>query len=142
MVNAWGIRFCLATAPFNERLVYVKHIFSTSCTFQRASRLHQMHILKIECRLVYTKCSLVLKYDVSPTPNAYFGKRIRHLAETRMLISGKIIGNALCKMASRLRRTHVVKKRHFPPSVSSTPNAHSKNRVSSRLRKMLLILKK
>ena len=142
MVNAWGIRFCLATAPFNERLVYVKHTFSTNCTFQRASRLHQMHILKIKCRLVYTKCSLFKKYDVSSTPNTYFGKRIRHLAETRMLISGKTIGNALCKMASRLRKTHIVKNRHFPPSVSSTPNAHSKNRVSSRLRKMLLILKK
>ena len=61
VVDAWDIRFCLATAPFNERLVYVKHIFSTNYTFQRASRLHQMHIRKIECRLVYGKCSFFEK---------------------------------------------------------------------------------
>ena len=132
----------LQTESKNSRLAYVEHTFSTNCTFQRASRLHQMHILKIKCRLVYTKCPLFQKHDVSSTPNTYFGKQIRHLAETRMLISGKTIGNSLCKMASRLRKTHIVNKRHFPPSVSSTPNAHSKNRVSSRLRQMLLILKK
>jgi hypothetical protein len=142
MVNAWDIRFYLATAPFNERLVYVKHHFSTKCTFQRASRLHQKHILKIKCRLVYTKCSLFLNDDVSSTPNTYFGKRFHRLAETRMLIPGETMGNAVCKFASRLRRTHIVKKRYFPPSVSSTPNAHSKIRVSCRLRQMLLILKK
>ena len=45
-------------------------------------------------------------------------------------------------MVSRLRRTHIFKKRHSPPSVSSTPNAYSKNQVSSRLRQMLLVLKK
>jgi hypothetical protein len=132
----------LQTESHNSRLAYVEHTFSTNCTLQRASRVHQIHILKIECRLVYTKCSLFLKYDVPSTPNTYFGKRIRHLVETRMLISGKRIGNALCKMASRLHKTHIVKHRHFPPSVSSTPNAHSKNRVLSRLRQMLPISKK
>ena len=45
-------------------------------------------------------------------------------------------------MASRLRRTHTFKKRHFAPRVSSTPNAHSKNQVSSRLRQMPFVLKK
>ena len=141
-MNAWGIRFCLATAPFNERLVYVKHTFSTNCTFQRASRLHQMHILKIKCRPVYTKCPLFLKHDVSSTPNTYFGKRIRRLAKTRMSISGQTMENVVCKLASRLRRTHIFKKRHFPTSVSPTPNAHSKNRASSLLRQMLFILEK
>ena len=42
--------------PGNSRLVYVKHTFSTNCILQRTSRLHQMHTLKIKCRLVYTKC--------------------------------------------------------------------------------------
>ena len=87
----------LLTESHNSRLAYVEHTFSTNCTFQRESSLHQMHILKIECRLVYTKCSLFKKYDVSSTPNTYFGKRIRHLVETRMLISGKTTGNALVK---------------------------------------------
>ena len=132
----------LQTESHNSRLAYVEHTFSTNCTFQRVFRQHQMHILKIKCRLVYTKCLFFEKCDVSSTPNTYFGKRIRHLAETRMLISGKTIGNALCKMASRLRKTHIVNKRHFPPSVSSTPNTHSKNRVLSRLRQMLPISKK
>ena len=45
-------------------------------------------------------------------------------------------------MVCRLRRTHIFKKRYSPASVSSTPNAHSKNQVSSRLRQMLLVLKK
>ena len=101
-----------------------------------------MHILKIKCRLVYTKCPLFKKHDVSSTPNTYFGKQSRRLPKTRKLISGQTMGHAVCKFASRLRRTHIVKKRRFPPSVSSTPNAHSKNQVSSRLRQMLLILKK
>ena len=95
----------LQTESKNSRLAHVEHTFSKNCTFQRASRLHQMHILKIECRLVHTKCQLFLKYDVSSTPNTYFWERIRHVAETRMLISGNTMGNAVCKLASRLRRT-------------------------------------
>ena len=112
--------------------------FACSCTLQRASRLHKTDFfdkvnfptsvsstpnahLKIKCRLVYTECSLFKKHDVSSTPNTYLGKRIRRLAETRMLISGETMGNAVCKLASHLRRTPIVKKRHFPPSVSSTP---------------------
>ena len=44
-------------------------------------------------------------------------------------------------MTSRLRKTHLSKTLHFPTSVSSTPNAHSKNRVSSRLQQMLFFWK-
>ena len=43
VVNALDIRILLAAAPFNERLVYVKHTLSTKCIFQRVSRLHQMN---------------------------------------------------------------------------------------------------
>jgi len=137
--------------PSNERLVYVKPTFSTNCTFQRASRLHQMHILKIKCRLVYTKCPLFQKHDVSSTPNTYFGKQIRHLAETRMLISGKqleihfvkwppvyvkhtLSTNGTFHRASRLHQMHIRKIRYrlaygkcylFGKSdVLSTPNAY------------------
>jgi hypothetical protein len=56
VINAWDIQFCLATAPSNERLANIEHTFSTNCTLQRASRLHQMHISKIKCHLVWTKC--------------------------------------------------------------------------------------
>ena len=128
--------------PGNSRLVYVKHTFSTNCILQRTSRLHQMHTLKIKCRLVYTKCLFFLESDVWSPPNAYLGKQVRDRAQTRMWLSGEIIGNAFCKVASRLRKTHTFKKRHFAPRVSSTPNAHSKNQVSSRLRQMPFVLKK
>ena len=74
--NESDTQFCLAAVPSNERLVYVKQTFSTNCTLKRASRLHQMHILKIKCRLVHTKCMFFCKKDVSPTPNTYFGQRI------------------------------------------------------------------
>ena len=128
--------------PGNSRLVYVKHTFSTNCILQRTSRLHQMHTLKIKCRLVYTKCLFFLESDVWSPPNAYLGKQVRDRAQTRMWLSGEIIGNAFCKVASRLSKTHTFKKRHFAPRVSSTPNAHSKNQVSSRLRQMPFVLKK
>ena len=75
---------------------------------------------------------------ISPTPNTYFGKRI---APSGAIEDGDFwatIANAFCKMTSRLRKTHLSKKLHFPTSVSSTPNAHSENRVSSRLWLMLL----
>ena len=49
------------------RPVYVKHTSPKSCTFQRASRLHQMHIRKIECRLVYGKCSFIEKWRFANT---------------------------------------------------------------------------
>ena len=128
--------------PGDSRLVYVKHTFSTNCILQRTSRLHQMHTLKIKCRLVYTKCLFFLESDVWSPPNAYLGKQVRDRAQTRVWLSGEIIGNAFCKVASRLRKTHTFKKRHFAPRVSSTPNAHSKNQVSSRLHQMLPFLQK
>ena len=42
--------------------------------------------------------------------------------------------DGLHKRASRLRATHIFEKRRSKPSVSSTPNAHSKNQVPPRLR--------
>ena len=132
MVNAGDTRFCLAAVPSNLRLVYVEQTFSRNCIFQGSSRQHQMHISQIKCRLVYTKRDLFLKSNVSSTPNTYFGQRIRNPARTRMLLSGEIIGNAPCQMVPRLHRTHIFKKQHSQASVSSTPNAHSENQVSSR----------
>ena len=124
------------------RPVHLKHTLSKNCTLQRASRLNQMHTLKTKCRLVYAKCLFCLESDVWSTPNAYLGKQIRDRAQTRMWLSGKTIGKSFCKVASRLRKTNTFKKRHFAPRVSSTPNAHSKNQVSSRLRQMPFVLKK
>ena len=54
------------------RPVYVNKHIAKNCTFQRVSRLHQMHIRKMQCRLVYVKCHLFCKRCVSPTPNATF----------------------------------------------------------------------
>jgi hypothetical protein len=59
----------------NLRPVYVEHTLSKNGTFHRASRLHQMHIRKIEYRVAYGKCYLFWKSDVSSTRNAYFGGR-------------------------------------------------------------------
>jgi hypothetical protein len=105
-------------------------ILPRNCTLQRASRLRKTYFFdklhfptsvsstpnahfenQVSSRL--HQMLVFLKYDISSTPNTYFGKRIRHLAETRMLISGKTIGNALCKMASRLHETHIVKTGTF-----------------------------
>ena len=142
MVNARDTRFCFAAVPSNLRLVYVKQTFSQNCIFQRPSRVHRMHILKIKCRLAYTKCPLFFKNVVSSTQNTYLVQRIHNWAQTRMLLFGEIIKNALYLAVSRLRRTHISKKRDSPPGVPSTPNAHSKNQVSSRLRQMLFVLEK
>ena len=45
--------------------------------------------------------------------------------------------NRIKELASHLRRTYLFDKLHFPTSVSSTPNAHFENRVSSRLHQVL-----
>lgn len=84
-----------------------------------------MHILKILCRLVYTKCPLFLNMESRPHQK-HPEKRVRRLAKTRMSTSGQTMENLARKLASSLRRTNIIKKRHFPASVSSTPSAHSK----------------
>ena len=67
-------------------------------------------------RLVYTKCSFVWSH---------------------FLRRGKCVGHSIlprsCTLQreSRLRKTHLFNKMHAPTSVSSTPNAHFENQVSS-----------
>ena len=73
VVIAGNTSFSIAAAHSNERLAYVKHTFSTNRTPQRSSRLHLMHILKINKRLVYTKRLIFWENDIWPTPNTYFG---------------------------------------------------------------------
>ena len=90
--------------------VYVKHTLSTNGTFHWASRLHQMHIRKIECRLAYGKCYLFWNSDVSSTPNAYFGRRADpNGAEPGRagwwwprLTNSPITQNSFCKKKKRL----------------------------------------
>ena len=95
VVNARDTRFCFAAVPSNLRLVYVKQTFSQNCIFQRPSRVHRMHILKIKCRLAYTKCPLFLKNVVSSTQNTYLVQRIRNWAQMRMLFFFEIIRDTL-----------------------------------------------
>ena len=89
------------------------------------------------------------KRSVSSTPNAYF-------VGFQFLKHSKCVGHSIlphkCSLqrASRLRKTHIVNKRHFPPSVSSntkctfekssvvtpTANATYFEKVTSRLHQM------
>ena len=166
--------------------VYVEHTLSKNDTFQRASRLHQMHIRKIECRLAYGKCYLFWKSDVPSTPNAHFGGRanpngaeqgragwwwprvtdspitqnwfcqkkrsvsstpnayfsgFQNLKHCECVVHPILPRNCTLQRASRLRKTYFFDKLHFPTSVSSTPNAHFENKVSSRLHQMPAFLK-
>jgi len=78
---------------------------------------------------------------VSPTPNTYF-------SGPQLLSRGQCVRYSIlprsCNLqrASRLRKTYLFNKVHSPTNVSSIPNAHSQNEVSSRLHRMLPFLKK
>ena len=71
-VNSRRTQFRPATGLPNERLAYMKRIISNTCAIQRASRLNEMHILKMTCRLVQVKRHIFWKSCVSFTPNAHF----------------------------------------------------------------------
>ena len=86
------------------------------------------------------KIRFAKKRSVSSTPNAYF-------VGFQFLKHSKCVGHSIlphdCSLqrASRLRKTYFFDKLHFPTGVSSTPNAHFENQVSSRLHQMLALKK-
>ena len=79
---------------------------------KRTSRLHQTHFSGLQ----FLSCGQCVKYSISHR-------------------------NGTLQRASRLSKTYLFNKLHFPTNVSSTPNAHVKKQMSSRLRQMLMFLK-
>ena len=75
------------------------------------------------------------KRSVSPTPNAYFSG-IQFLSRGQCIGRSILPRNSTLQRTSRLRRTDIFNKLHSPTSVSSTPNTHFENKVSSRLHQM------
>ena len=126
VVIAGNTSFSIAAAPSNERLAYVKHTFSTNRTPQRSSRLHLMHISKINKRLVYTKRLIFWENDIWPTPNTYFGYRIAP--------SGAIEdGHFKNKMSSRLHRMLVFWENCISPTPNTYLGSGSRHRAPSRI---------